>query len=164
MPDPLVLYSVNTLLAYRINEHFYGQLHYVWCSPFFSSTSLSAIDVPMPPSATPCDICQTYLEDIARQDRHSSRLRENRAGLKKGVRAKLSEQVINREQYREINNIVKRASLDDFRPLVYVIPFAGVRDLVELAPPNQRAHPFSREYRIERLPRSCFDVLDWRWR
>ncbi len=32
---PLVLYSANTLLAYKINETFYKGLHYVWCNPVF---------------------------------------------------------------------------------------------------------------------------------
>jgi hypothetical protein len=164
MPDPLILYSANTQLAYRINEHFYGQIHFAWCSAFFSATSPRSIDVEMPPSSTPCDICRNYLEDITRRDLHSLRLWNNRSGLEKGIKLKLAERVITEEQYRELKDIVARAALDEFRPLLYVIPFEGVRDLVESVPPSQRAHPFSPEYRIERLPRSRFDVLDWIWR
>jgi hypothetical protein len=164
MPDPLVLYSANTQLAYRINEHFYGQSHFVWCNAFFSAPSPRSIDVEMPPSSTPCDICRNYLEDIARRDLHSRSLRDNRAGLQTGLKAKLAERVITEKQYRELKNIIVKSALDEFRPLLYVIPFEGVRDLVESVPPSQRAHPFSPEYRIERLPRSRFDVLDWIWR
>ena len=80
------------------------------------------------------------------------------------MRRKLAERVITGEQYRELKKIVEQAALDEFRPLLYVIPFAGVRDLVKPAPLLQRAHPFSPEYRIKRLPRSRFDVLDWTWR
>ena len=29
---PLVLYSVQTSLAFRINEQFYSQIHYAWCA------------------------------------------------------------------------------------------------------------------------------------
>jgi hypothetical protein len=163
MPDPLILYSANTQLAYRINEHFYGQIHFVWCSAFFSATSRS-IDVEMPPSSTPCDICRNYLEDIARRDLHSRNLQDNRIGLRNGLKAKLAERVITEKQYRELKKIIVESALDEFRPLLYVIPFEGVQDLVEPAPPSQRAHPFSPEYKIERLPRSRFDVLDWTWR
>ena len=163
MPDPLVLYSANTQLAYRINEHFYGQIHFVWCSAFFSATPRS-IDLEMPPSSTPCDICRKYLEDISRRDLHSRSLQDNRAGLQKGVEAKLAERVITEEQYLELEELVSKASLDEFRPLLYIIPFEGVRDLVQPVPPLQRAHPFSPEYEIKRLPRSRFDVLDWTWR
>lgn len=163
MPDPLVLYSANTQLAYRINEHFYGQIHFVWCSAFFSATSRS-IDVEMPPSSTPCDICRSYLEDISRHDLHSTILRRNRSGLENGMKSKLAERVITEGQYRELEEIIEKSALEEFRPLLYVIPFEGVRDLVEPVPPSQRAHPFSPEYRIERLPRSRFDVLDWLWR
>jgi hypothetical protein len=163
MPDPLVLYSANTQLAYRINEHFYGQIHFVWCSAFFSATSRS-IDVEMPPSSTPCDICRNYLEDISRRDLHSTRLQHNRDGLQTGLKAKLVERVITEKQYRELKNIIAKSALEEFRPLLYVIPFEGVRDLAEPVPPLQRAHPFSPEYKIECLPRSRFDVLDWVWR
>jgi hypothetical protein len=164
MPDPLILYSANTQLAYRINEHFYGQTHFVWCNAFFSATSPRSIDVEMPPSSTPCDICRNYLEDITRRDRHSLSLRTNRVGLQKGMKAKLAERVITEEQYLELEELVSKASLDEFRPLLYVIPFEGVRDLAKPVPPLQRAHPFSPEYKIKRLPRSRFDVLDWIWR
>ncbi|MEA2599053.1 MAG: hypothetical protein QOF89_45 [Acidobacteriota bacterium] len=164
MSDPLVLYSVNTLLAYRINEQFYQQIHFVWCNPYFSATSPRAIDVQMPPSSTPYDICRKYLEDIARGDRHSSSFRDNRAGLETGMRLKLAEGVITEEQFQELDDIVAKASLDEFRPLLYIIPFEGVRELAQLPRPSQRAHPFSPEYRIERLSRSRFDVLDWLWR
>jgi hypothetical protein len=163
MPDPLVLYSANTQLAYRINEHFYGQIHFVWCSAFFSATSRS-IDVEMPPSSTPCDICRNYLEDITRRDLHSLSLQHNRAGLQRGMEAKLAERVITEEQCLGLKGFVANAAIDEFRPLLYVIPFEGVRDLVESVSPSQKAHPFSPEYRIERLPRSRFDVLDWTWR
>lgn len=163
MPDPLVLYSANTQLAYRINEHFYGQIHFVWCSALFSATSRS-IDVEMPPSSTPCDICRNYLEDITRRDLHSLNLQHNRAGLQRGMEAKLAERVITEEQYLGLQELVSKASLDELRPLLYVIPFEGVRDLVTPASLLEKAHPFSPEYKIKRLPRSRFDVLDWIWR
>jgi hypothetical protein len=164
MSDPLVLYSVNTLLAYRINEHFYGQMHYVWCSPFFDASGTSPFDVQAPPSSTPCDICRMYLDDVLRQDRHSDVIRNNRSGLKSGLEIKRDDGVISAEQYRELEEIVSKAPFEDFRPLLFVIPFQGIADRVEEVPLFQRAHPFSREYRIERLPRSHFDVLDWVWR
>lgn len=163
MPDPLVLYSANTQLAYRINEHFYGQIHFVWCSAFFSAPSPRSIDMEMPPSSTPCDICRNYLEDISRHDLHSRGLQDNRAGLQRGLKAKLAEGVITEKQYRELKKIIGKSALNEFRPFLYVIPFEGVRDLAEPVPPLQRAHPFSPEYKIERLPRSRFDVLDWTW-
>jgi hypothetical protein len=163
MSEPLVLYSANTLLAYRINEDFYRQTHFVWCSPFFSASAAS-IDVQMPPSSTPCDICKVYLEDIARQDLHSPSLKSHRSGLERGMKSQLAKRLIHEEQYQELEEIVSKAALDEFRPLLYIIPFEGVRDLVRPAPRRQRAHPFSPEYIIERLPRSRFDVLEWFWR
>jgi hypothetical protein len=114
MPDPLVLYSVNTLMAYRINEHFYGQIHYVWCSPFFNAGATSALDNQAPPSSTPCDICRAYLDDVQRQDRHSAAIRNNRSGIKSGLAAKRADGVISAEQHRELEKIVSKAPLESF--------------------------------------------------
>lgn len=164
MAEPLVLYSTNTLIAYRINERFYGQIHYVWCSPFFSSSAPNLLDVQMPPSSTPCDICRRFLDDVARLDRHSPNIEGNRTGLQKGMTARRREGMIDHEKSEEIGRIIEEASLEDYRPLLYVIPFEGVRNLVRPAPLSERAHPFSPEYVIDRLPRSRFDVLEWLWR
>ncbi|HSG39800.1 MAG TPA: hypothetical protein VLE27_09200 [Thermoanaerobaculia bacterium] len=163
MREPLVLYSTNTLLAYRINQQYYGEIHYVWCSPFFSAAA-DSIDVAMPPSSTPCDICRQYLDDVQRQDQHSSIIRRNREGIKRGLDAKLEEGVITPEQFRQIEEVVSDSSLADFRPLLYIIPYKSVRRMIRPALPHEKAHPFSPEYVIERLPRLRFDVLDWSWR
>lgn len=164
MADPLVLYSVNTLLAYRINERFYGQVHHVWCSPFFSASSVSPLDAEMPPSSTPCDLWKRFLDDIGRQDWHSASISRNKSGLQRGMELRRSEGFITARQQSEIEEIVKNATFRDFRPLLYVIPFHGVRSLVQTAPLQERAHPFSPEYTINRLTRSLFDVLEWPWR
>ena len=37
--EPLLLCSVQSKLAYLINERFYGGLHYAWCSPGFDCPS-----------------------------------------------------------------------------------------------------------------------------
>src|SRR4051794_30454429 len=113
MSYPLVLYSANTLLAYRINEQFYQQIHFVWCNPFFSATSPRAIDVQMPPSSTPCDICRTYVEHIERGDRNSLILQNNRSGLRRGMDSKLAEGIITQQQFLQLEGIVEEAPLAD---------------------------------------------------
>lgn len=163
MPDPLILYSANTLLAYRINQEYYQQKHFVWCNPCFSATA-SSIDVQMPPSSMPCEICRTLHEDVSQQDLHSDRVKRNREEVLRGAKSKRAAGVVREDQFQEIERIIAGATLADFRPLLYIIPLHLVADRVQTVLPARRAHPFSREYIIEDLPRSGFDVVEWFWR
>jgi hypothetical protein len=163
MSAPLILYSANTLLAYRINQGYYRERHFVWCNPYFSAT-MPSIDVQMPPSSTPSEICRNLFGDVSQQDLHSSRIQANRDGIRKGANLMRSTGEITDKQLREIEQIVSAAAVADFRPLLYVIPFHLIAERVKSVPPADRAHPFSREYIIADLPRSSFDVLEWSWR
>jgi|SRR6185436_1167049 len=84
MPDPLLLYSTNTLLAYHINQTYYGELHYVWCSAFFGAANIPSPYRPNPPSSSPQEIYETLLKAIESNDKHSNKIRRNRAGLRHG--------------------------------------------------------------------------------
>jgi hypothetical protein len=161
MPDPLVLYSTNTELAYRINEHYYGQIHYVWCNPYFNADSAPKLDIDMPPSSTPCDIYHGYLKELDRKERHRQNIDRNKLGLLRGIDSKRRLGVITEAQQRELRDLVEAAGLECYRPLVYVIPFAGVAQRARLQSPAERAALFSQEILIEQLPRQCFDVLWW---
>jgi len=163
MSDPLILYSANTLLAYRINQVYYEERHFVWCNPYFSA-SVSSIDVQFPPSSTPSEICRNLFGDVSQQDLHSGRIQSNRDGIRNGASLKRSKGEITEEQLKEIEQIASAASVADFRPLLYVIPFYLIAGQVRPVPSADRAHPFSREYIIENLQRSSFDVLEWLWR
>jgi hypothetical protein len=55
---------------------------------------------------------------------------------------------------------VARAQITDFKPLLLVIPYAPVRDIVKPAEIGARAKATSEEYIIEALPRDSFDVLE----
>jgi hypothetical protein len=53
MADPLILYSVNSWLAYIINERYYGGEHFVWCAPVFDVEAQSRAEVPVERRAAP---------------------------------------------------------------------------------------------------------------
>jgi hypothetical protein len=74
---------------------------------------------------------------------------------------KLAAGIITEGQHDEIARIVDTADFRDFRPLLYVLPFAPVADRVEAVPLARRASLFHEEYTIERLPRALFDVIEW---
>jgi hypothetical protein len=158
--DPLILYSTNTWLAYVIGERFYGGEHYVWCTPDFDARALARIDQTTPPSSSPAEIYRDLFEDVRRGDQHSSKIKDNKAGILRGVADKRAAGVISDEEQRDIVSTLDRASGRDFRPLLYVIPYDRVSGIIQFAPVELRAHPLSQEYVIERLPRRDFDVLE----
>ena len=61
-----------------------------------------------------------------------------------------------------IEATVKRAPLTAFKPLLLVIPYSVVRDVVTPAEPGARAGVMAEEYIIEHLARTCFDILELR--
>jgi hypothetical protein len=159
-PGPLILYSVNTYLAYRISERYYGQ-HHVWCSPCFDSRSSYNLGlITNPPTSNPSEIYHNLLAEVQRGDRHSSKIIDNKAGILQGVVYNRGIGVISEEETVEITAVVNNAETRDFKPLLYVIPFAPVASLVIDVPVHERAHPLSTEFRIERLPRALFDIIE----
>jgi hypothetical protein len=161
MKPPLLLYSASTWLAYSIAERFYGGIHYAWCSPFFDG-STAALHVNVPPSSSPAEIYWSLWQETRRGERHSEAMRTNRRGILAGARAKAAAGVVTPAQVLEIRKIVNAAHPREFRPLLFVIPFAGVEDLVSEVPVSKRAHPLSIELRVAALPRDRFDVLELR--
>jgi hypothetical protein len=160
MPSPLVLYSTNTVLAYHINHTYYGDFHYVWCSPFFGVDNIPSPFYPNPPSSSPQDIYQTLRRDVENSDEHSTKIKLNKAGLRHGADVTRRLGFIDDSQRLEIVAKIKRARFAEFRPLLYVIPFPLVRGILKLVPVTQRANPLADEFIIERLPRATFDIIN----
>lgn len=161
MDPPLILYSTNTLLAYSIAERFYRGVHYAWCSPMYDGTR-SAAHINIPPSSSPAEIYRAYAEDARRGDRHSGAFEHNRKGVLSGAEAKLASGIVTQAIRDEIIQIARSAHPNDFRPVLYIIPYDRVADRGLEVPVHERAHPLSVEYRIMDLPRNCFDMIELR--
>ena len=160
-PKPIVLFSTSTLLAYRINEHYYHGKHFVWCNPFSNVKSVLPANTAMPPSSTPCVLFKAFDSDAKTNDLHSVVIKNNRLGLLRGAAVKRSRGAITAAQESEITQIVNAAANQEFAPLLYVIPYAAVARLVKPVPVANRAHPFSEEFIIEELPRKAFEIVEF---
>jgi hypothetical protein len=160
-PHHLLLYSTQTWLAYAIAARFYGDKHYVWCTPYFNGgTQHRPEPTAYPPSSTPDDIARALRDDIGNGDQHSTKIDGNRTGLRRGAQAKHQAGIIDADQLRDIGTVIDRSVLKDFRPLVFVIPVTAAHGLVEDVAIADKAHPLSEEYIIHALPRSAFDIID----
>lgn len=157
--EQLFLYSTNTSLAYRIAKGYFGDFHYVWCSPFFDDSNVPRQDICLPSSSTPREIGRALLREINSGDRHSSKIEKNRKSLIYAAEVKLNDGVIDDSDYLEIKEIVETSELNEFRPLLFIISYSLVKELLKKAPVGMRANPLSEEYIIEKLPRSYFDFI-----
>jgi hypothetical protein len=159
MRDPLLLYSTSTWLAYAIAERFYGGIHFAWCSPVYDGAK-AATHVNIPPTSSPAELYGSLVEEVRRGERHSELIKRNRSGIMSGADAKLKSGVITKARWEEIKRIVDTCHPREFRPVLLVMPFDRVRTMVVEASVQERAHPMSVEYRVEQLPRDCFDMLE----
>lgn len=157
-----ILYSTTTWLAYAIAEKYYKDEHYVWCTPFFSprkSDGSNPTAPTSPPLSSPLEIYKSLAAEVADPDRPDRKIRENRAGILRGLNFNKQSGEISEQQEQEIFSIVDEAARSYFSPLVYVIPYSGVVGKVREPPPGDKAYPLSAEYIIDRLPRDRFDVI-----
>lgn len=155
------LYSTNTWLANKISERFYSDLHYVWCTPFFDGDNIASNQFTVPPSSTPQDICQRLSNDIRRGDNHSSKIIQNKDGIKRGAEFKCKNGIITEGEKNAIIQIVDNSRLLDFKPLIYVIPYEKVESQLESVKIADRAHPLSDEFIIRELKREDFDIISF---
>lgn len=158
---PVLLYSTNTWLAYGISEQYYNGAHYVWCTPYFDPRLLESLEPGVPPTSSPYEVYRSLYDEVQRGDRHSAKIKENKAGILRGASFKRQTGVITEQQERDIASIVELAESRDFKPLIYVIPYTLVAELLREVPIGEKAHPLSREYLIDALPRKYFDVLEF---
>lgn len=161
MKNTLILYSVNTKLACLINQNYYDDKHYVWCSPYFDCRKLDVFKRNNPPSSNPYDIYMSYLNDVKRCDAHSKIVQGNREGIIKGAKMKYEKGLISSEKKNEIVDLVAGAPINYFSPLLYVIPFYHVSAITREVSIKLRANSFSKEYIIEELPGHYFDIIEF---
>lgn len=160
MDHPLLLYSTNAHLGYAIAERFYRGVHYAWCSPVFDGRKTAA-HINIPPTSSPSAIYRQLWEETSQGELHSTSIPRIRDGIKRGANAKLAAGVIDAARFEEIGQMLESASAREFRPVLYIIPYDRVAGLVADVPVPLRAHPLSIEFKIEALPRDCFDMIEF---
>lgn len=160
MPNPLLLYSTNSWLAYEISQKYYNELHYVWCNQYPNSRWLPRGIDPILPSSDPGQIYLDMHADIRAHDRHSAKIEQNKTGLQKGVQSKRAANVVTDAEAADINAIIAASELRDFRPLLYIMSYDAVASILKPVAVADRASLYHEEYLIEQLPRSFFEIVE----
>jgi hypothetical protein len=161
MTAPLLLYSTNTYLKFRMQDRYRGE-HYVWCSPSFSAQKLNkySLGSNTPASSDPASI---YLElqdaAIERPDSHNARILSQKATLLSLAVDWCEAKHITEHQRDDITAVVGGAPMSYWRPLLLVIPYAGVAGRVQEVPFLQRAS-MEPEFIIPDLKPTEFGIVE----
>ncbi len=151
--EPLFLVSVQSKLAYQINENFYHGMHFVWCSPGFDCPG-------NPDKSNPRAIFTAWREDILNKNLKSSFIDRNKQGILRGIKHHLSQGWIDDRTANFLEELTDKAEFDYFCPILYVIPYQLVKHLVEGVELEKRAGAFSTEFKIPDLPPTFFNVFE----
>lgn len=158
---PPLLYSTNVFLKLLIQQQFRSDVHYVWCSESFDSTTLPRYSFSslVAPSSNPADVYRELKEAVRRSDQHCHKINEQKVSLKKLAVDWEAAGEISTDDKDEIVYRVDNASFAEWRPLIYIIPRALVQPRLQVVPAARRAS-LGPEYIIADLQRGEFDVIE----
>ena len=151
--NPVFLFSQTTKLAYTINEKFYKNRHYVWCSEYIHDTN-------QPPTSDPIARCNRLLQIIKTGDRHATEIDEHLSGILAGAKAKLKSKVISKEQHKLICTYLNIVGYEEFMPIIYIIDYSKVKDRCEYINAKDKASDSSSEIRITDLMPNEYTIID----
>ena len=149
-----ILYSVGTILSYRIAKEYYHS-YFVWCTSCFHSAS-------QPPTSDPFTICAKYLQHAILGDRHSHEIEDNKSGILRGARDKYIAGIIDEKAYNIICEMVNCAQYDAFLPVLFVINTDAVKDRCKEVERSERANDNSVEYIIKDLADGEFEIIGFK--
>jgi hypothetical protein len=157
---PLLLYSTNTYLKYRIQRD-YRREHHAWCSPTFEAAKLGRYvrGAATPPSSDPASIYRNLHRAVTETDDHDSKIAEQRKVLLSLAVKWSTDGSITDAEREEITAIVDSARFPDWRPLLFVIPSHLVESRVVLVPRARRAS-IEPEYIVPDLKPEEFDIIE----
>ncbi len=149
-----VLFSTATLLAFKISKEYYNDRHFVWCTTSFD-------DFNQPGSSNPRTICNKYLDQALKGDKHGNEIIRNKANILKGARIKCNEGIITEEQREKIMATVTDAPFEAFMPVVYLVKTQIVIDKLQIVPDTRKANDTSKEYIVNDLQPSEFTIISF---
>lgn len=160
-PTPIVLWSTTCHLKFVVQERFYGT-HYCWCSPVFEAAALGRYEVgsKQARSSDPATIYRDLYNFQRSPERHDTKVASFRKSILEVALRKRESHEIDDITMGRIAAMVRNASTDDWRPILYVIPFAGLERRIHLVDIEDAASS-EPEYIINDLGRDEFEPLEF---
>lgn len=158
----LCLYSTNVWVKHHICREYRHDVHYVWCSEQFdpSQQGRHTGGSLIPATSSPAEIHRDLSVAVKRPDQHNAKIKEQRNGLKKLARQWLKASEITQPEHDDIIFDLDNRGLEIWRPLIYVIPRAGLAaGRIQPVPASKRAG-MGKEFIIADLKGDEFDVIE----
>ena len=157
----MFLYSVNVFLKYHIQQLYYGDIHYVWCSENYDSRLFGAHqpESMVPPTSNPAEIYEGLKRAIARADRHDYKIADQRSSISSYALKACINGIITESQRDEIILLSDSPLSFMWRPVVYTINKSLVEARLHTVPFDERAG-YGAEYIIKDLKRSEFTITE----
>jgi hypothetical protein len=158
----LVLYSTNPWITLEIGRKYRNGKYYVWCSEHYDPRKAAAASAAalIAPSSSPKGIFDHLESDCAREDGHSALIKGYRKTYRNLAKAWHADGSIDRNQKDEIIATIQSASWQIWRPVLFIIPRAGIDDSrVHRVPAKNRA-AYGEEYQIRDLDVAEFEVIE----
>jgi hypothetical protein len=158
---PLFLWSTNTHFKYRIQHEFGGGKHYVWCSPTFESAALPryATGAGQPASSDPATIYRQLHTAVKTKDPGNEKITSQKKILRALALKWCREASISTNDRDEIVAMLRRSEMVDWRPLIYVIPYAVVTERAKLVPRARRTS-HDPEFIVQDLCEGEFQIIE----
>jgi len=156
-----ILYSTNVYLKLLIQERYFNNKHYIWCSEYFDSNTAPtySFSTLVAPSSNPASIYRELQRDVNGKDKHSAKITSQKASFVSRAIESHTEGQITEEVKEEIIYMVNDAPFEYWRPLLYVVSTELIKDRIILVPISQRAG-FGYEYIAKDLNRNEFDIVE----
>lgn len=157
---PLLLYSTNTHLKFFIQETYLRE-HHAWCSPTFDAQTRDrySAGAGQPASSDPCSIYRALSRTIAQPDDHDPKINSQRTTLMGLAVTWEASGAISSSDRDDIIATVQRARFPDWRPLIFLIPYAGVAPRVQVVERDRRSS-HELDYIIPDLKRTEFEIIE----
>jgi hypothetical protein len=157
---PILLYSTNTYLKYRIQRD-YRREHHVWCSPTFEAAKLGryVLGAATPASSDPASIYRSLHRAVTEFDEHDGKIAEQKKVLLSLAVKWRADTLITDAEREEITAIVGSARFPDWRPLLFVMPYNLVSSRVLMVPRASRAS-IEPEFVVPDLKQDEFDIIE----
>lgn len=155
-----LLYSTNAWITWHIKHTWNNDSHYVWCSEYFDPSAYGRDHAAslIPVSSSPAAIYERLQEDVATRDNHSDLIERIRAAMLKAATDWRGSGSIDEKSYQEIVELLMRADIGAFRPVIYVIPRELIDSRVVEVDMKRRAGA-GPEHLIEDLKGAEFDFI-----
>jgi hypothetical protein len=133
----------------------------VWCSPAFSAGSLNkySLGSTTPPSSDPASIYRDLAAAVANNDEHCAKIIDQRKTLLALAVDWCNAGLIPPATRDDITMTVTKAGFPQWKPLLFVIPYASVAGRVQEVPRGKRAS-MEPEYIVPDLTLDEFGIVE----